>query len=153
MSDRRVTITLIAATMPTAEDDILECIQRDGVAIVAGMFSTDHIEQVKEDLASHFDSDVIDESGFLPSTTQRATGLFGISHACVDLAMHPLFLSVANRLLTSTYTFYIGSEKKLVTSKPIISSTVDFCVNPGGKQQELHRDDTGFHTRPYVIGQ
>jgi len=48
----------------------------------------------------------------------------------VDLAMHPLFLGVANRLLTSTYSYYLGSEKKVVSSKPAISSTVGFRVNP-----------------------
>jgi len=69
MSDRTVTISRIAATSETAEDDILECLRRDGVAIVTGMFSRNHIEQVKEDLAPHFDSDVPDQSGFFPSTT------------------------------------------------------------------------------------
>jgi hypothetical protein len=72
----------------------------------------------------------------------------GISRACVDTAIHSLFLAVANRVLTSTYTFYIGSIKKIVHSKPIISSTVGFRVNPGGEQQGLHRDCTDFHTRP-----
>jgi ectoine hydroxylase-related dioxygenase (phytanoyl-CoA dioxygenase family) len=143
-----VTIARIPATAENAEDEILECLQRDGAVIVTGMFSRNLIEQVKEDLAPHFDSDVIDESGFFPSTTQRATGLFAISRACVDLAMHPLFLAVTNRLLSSTYTFYVGSDKKTVLSKPTISSTVGFRVNPGGKQQALHRDDADLHARP-----
>lgn len=148
MSSTTVTIARISATAENAEDEILECLRRDGVAIVTGMFSRNLIEQVKQDLAPHFNSDVIDESGFFPSTTQRATGLFSISRACIDLAMHPLFLAVTNRLLTSTYTFYIGSTKMTVQSKPIISSTVGFRVNPGGRQQELHRDCVDLHTKP-----
>ncbi|CAF0866899.1 unnamed protein product [Adineta steineri] len=148
MTTTPVTITRIAATSEKAEDKILESLRRDGVAIVTGMFSKDHIDQVIKDLAPHFNSDVIDKSGFFPSTTQRATGLFGISRACIDIAMHPLFLSVANRLLTSTYTFYVGSEKKIASSKPIISSTVGFRVNPRGKQQGLHRDCSDYHSRP-----
>ncbi|UJR07469.1 hypothetical protein I4U23_011758 [Adineta vaga] len=143
-----MSIARISAASKTAADDILDYLQRDGVVIVNGMFTKDHIERVKNDLEPHFDTDIIDQSGFFPSTTQRATGLFGISRACVDLAMHPLFLSVANRLLTSTYTFYLGSTKTIVTSKPIISSTVGFRVNPGGKQQALHRDCTDLHSRP-----
>lgn len=141
-------ITRIPATSETAESEILDCLRRDGVVIVTGMFSTSHVEQVKQDLAPHFATDVTDESGFFPATTQRATGLFAISRACIDLAMHPLFLAVANRLLTSTYSFYLGSTKKCVSSKPIISSTVGFRVNPGGQQQDLHRDCTDLHTRP-----
>ncbi|CAF3384856.1 unnamed protein product [Rotaria sp. Silwood2] len=141
-------ITRISASSETVENDILECLRRDGAVIVTEMYSRNHVEQVKQDLAPHFDSDVADQSGFFPSTTQRATGLFAISRPCIDLAMHPLLLAVANRLLTSTYTFNLGSQMKTVSSKPIISSTVGFRVNPGGKQQALHRDDTDFHTRP-----
>ena len=148
MSSTKVTVPQVLATAQTVEDDILDYLRRDGVVIVKKMYSTSHVEQVKQDLAPHFDCDVIDESGFFPSTTQRATGFFAISRACVDLAMHPLLLGVANRLLTSTYSFCLGSIKKTVISKPIISSTVGFRVNPGGKQQELHRDDTDIHARP-----
>ncbi|CAF1218936.1 unnamed protein product [Rotaria sordida] len=148
MSTTTVNIVRIPATKENAEDEILECLRRDGVAIVTGMYAMSHIEQVQNDLAPHFESDVVDKSGFFPSTTQRATGLFAISRACVDLAMHPLLLAVANRLLTSTYSFCQGTQKKTVQSKPIISSTVGFRVNPGGQQQELHRDDNDFHTRP-----
>ena len=153
--DSKPTIARVSATSATAEAEILEHLKRDGVAIVTGMFPRELIEQVKKDLAPHFDNDVIDQSGFFPSTTQRATGLFGISRACVELAMHPLYLAVANRLLTSTYTFYRGYVTTAV-AKPIISSTVGFRVNPGGKQQGLHRDDSDFHARqcdrPIMIG-
>jgi ectoine hydroxylase-related dioxygenase (phytanoyl-CoA dioxygenase family) len=148
MSATNVTITRISATKATVEDEIMEHLNRDGVVIVTGMYSREHIEQAKQDLAPHFAADVGDQSGFFPSTTQRATGFFGISRACIDLAMHPLLLNVANRLLTSTCTFYRGLEKITAVSKPVISSTVGFRVNPGGKQQGLHRDDTDFHARP-----
>lgn len=142
------TVARVPATSPTAEVDIIAHLESDGVVIVTGMFSRDHVEQVKQDLDSHFDLDVVDQSGFFPSTTQRAIGLFGIARSCIDLAMHPLYLAVANRLLSSTFTFYLGTQKKTVVSKPIISSTVGFRVNPGGQQQRLHRDDTDYHARP-----
>ncbi|CAF2043546.1 unnamed protein product [Rotaria magnacalcarata] len=148
MSTATVNIVRIPAAKENAEDEILECLRRDGVAVVTGMYTRSHVEQVKQDLAPHFDCDKIDQSGFFPSTTQRAMGFFAISRACIDMAMNPLLLAVANRLLTSTYTFYVGSEKKTVQSKPVISSTVGFRINPGGQQQELHRDDTDFHARP-----
>lgn len=148
MAVTKVDIARVLATAENAENDILDFLRRDGVVIVVGMYSNVHIQQVKRDLQSHFDSDVIDESGFFPNTTQRVTGLFGISRACIDLATHPLLLGVSNRLLTSTFTFYVGSTKKVVHSKPIISSTVAFRVKPGGEQQGLHRDDTDFHARP-----
>jgi hypothetical protein len=44
--------------------------------------------------------------------------------------------------LRSEYLFSASAiTQETVTSKPIISSTVGFRVNPGGKQQALHRDD------------
>lgn len=97
----------------------MEDLKLDGVVIVTEMYSREHVEQVKQDLAPYFAADVGDQSGFFPKTTQRST--------CV---------------------FYRGSEKITAVSKPIISSTVGFRVNPGGKQQGLHRDDTDFHARP-----
>ncbi|CAF2695639.1 unnamed protein product [Rotaria sp. Silwood2] len=141
-------IVRIPATDPNIEDEILKHLERDGVVIVTGMFSKDHIEQVKKDLAPHFDADIPDESGFFPITTQRANAVFGISRGCVDMAMNPLLLAIANRLLTSTYTFYRGSEKCKAVSKPVISSAIGFRIKPGGRQQGLHRDDEDYHARP-----
>jgi ectoine hydroxylase-related dioxygenase (phytanoyl-CoA dioxygenase family) len=148
-------IERVSAASPSAENEILQHLVRDGVVIVTNMYSPELIDQVKKDLQPYFDNDIVDQSGFFPSTTQRATGLFGISRACIDLAMHPLYLAVANRLLTSTYTFYRGKVTTAV-AKPIISSTVGFRINPGGKRQGLHRDDSDFHPRtcdrPVMIG-
>ncbi|CAF1033872.1 unnamed protein product [Rotaria magnacalcarata] len=144
----KVTVARVSATSPTAEFDIIKHIERDGVVIVTGMFSRDHIEQVKKDLAPYFDSDTPDQSGFFPTTTQRANHVFGISRACIDMCMHPLLLAVGDRLLTSTYHYYRGLEKCTAVSKPIISATNSFRINPGGRQQALHRDDEDYHARP-----
>lgn len=148
LSNTKVTIVRIPASNATAEDEIIELLERDGAVIVTGMFSKEHMEQVRHDLAPHFDSDVPDTSSFFPKTTRRVNGLFGISRACVDMGMHPLFLAVANRLLTSTYTFFRGSEKLTAVSKPIISSTTAMRINPSSQQQALHRDDEDLHARP-----
>ncbi|KAF2173265.1 hypothetical protein M409DRAFT_17208 [Zasmidium cellare ATCC 36951] len=106
-------------------------------------------------LKPYFDTEV-DRSGFFPTTTQRATGLLGRSAGCVELAMNKTYIDVANRIVSSTYSYWDGQTKETVTSKPIISSTVGFRVNPGGKQQCLHRDDSDYHTRnvdmPAMIG-
>ncbi|CAF4119131.1 unnamed protein product [Rotaria magnacalcarata] len=64
------------------------------------------------------------------------------------MCMHPLLLAVGDRLLTSTYHYYRGLEKCTAVSKPIISATNSFRINPGGRQQALHRDDEDYHARP-----
>ncbi|CAF4227000.1 unnamed protein product, partial [Rotaria sordida] len=40
-----VTIARVSATSATAQDEILQHIKRDGVVIVNGMFTKEHMEQ------------------------------------------------------------------------------------------------------------
>ena len=88
-----------------------------------------------------FDTDKVDPSGFFPETTQRATGLLGYSDGCVDLACNAIFNAIAEHYLNSEFKYWVGQTQHAVISKPQISSTVGFRVNPGGRQQGLHRDD------------
>ncbi|CAF3430492.1 unnamed protein product [Rotaria socialis] len=148
MANRNATISRVSALSATAEDEIVAHLNRDGVAIVTGMFPKEHVDQVRQDLQHKFNTNSADGSPYCATTTRRVSGLFGISNACVDLAMHPLQLAVVNKLLTSTYHFYVGSEKLTSVSKPTISATAAFRLEPGGIQQGLHRDDVDYHTRP-----
>ena len=91
--------------------------------------------QIKQDLKPHFETDLPDKSGFFPSTTQRASGLLGFSDACAELATNPLFINVANAMVSSTHTFSRGDHRETVHGKPIISSTVGFRVNLGGSNR------------------
>jgi ectoine hydroxylase-related dioxygenase (phytanoyl-CoA dioxygenase family) len=125
----------------TSKEELIRIIERDGGVIVEEIISQELAAQIKADLEPYFQNDVKDESNFFPETTKRATGLLGISDACVELACNKTFIDVANDMLTSEYTGWTGQEQQTWRSKPIISSTVAFQVNPGGKQQGLHRDD------------
>ncbi|KAK0119257.1 hypothetical protein ONS95_008108 [Cadophora gregata] len=140
----------------TTCEALVAIIERDGGVIVEDLISAALVAQIKSDLAPHFDTDKVDKSGFFPRTTQRATGLLAISDACVELALNPLYNAIANKMISSTYTFWDAQVQETVTSKPQISSTVGFRVNPGGKQQGLHRDDSDYHTRncdmPVMMG-
>lgn len=141
-SSSQASIARFNATDPsTTPEKLIATIQRDGGVIVENLISHELAEQIKHDLKLHFDKDIPDKYGFFPATTQRASGLLGFSDACVELACNPLYTSVANALVSSTYTFWRGDRQETVTGKPIISSTVGFRVNPGGRQQVLHRDD------------
>ncbi|RSL37993.1 hypothetical protein CEP53_015285 [Fusarium sp. AF-6] len=147
---------LDAAKESTTPEALIEAIQRDGGVVVENFISRQLAEQIKKDLKPHFDSDIPDKSGFFPETTQRATGLFAISDACVDLACNPLYIAVANALCSSSLTYWFRDKQITAKGKPIISSTVAFRVNPGGQQQVLHRDDSDYHPHdkelPVMIG-
>ena len=125
----------------TTTELLVSVIERDGGVIVENLISQELATQIKTELRPYFDNDKVDPSGFFPDTTQRATGLLGTSDACVELAMNKTYIDVANAMLSSTFTYWTGQVQDTVTSKPIISSTVGFRVNPGGRQQALHRDD------------
>ncbi|KAF9869585.1 phytanoyl-CoA dioxygenase [Colletotrichum karsti] len=145
------------ATDPsTTPEKLVEIINRDGGVIVEKLIARELAESIKKDLKPYFDEDIPDKYGFFPPTTQRASGLLGISDGCVELACNKLYTDVANILVSSSYTFWREDHQKTVSGKPIISSTVGFRVNPGGKQQVLHRDDNDYHPHdkklPVMIG-
>jgi len=132
---------LDAANSNTTCQALVDIIHRDGGVIVQNLISYDLAMQIKQELKPYFDTDRIDPTGFFPETTQRASGLIGISPGCVKYLTTPLLTEVANALLSSTYTFWLGEKQRTVTAKPQISSTTGFRVNPGGRAQALHRDD------------
>ncbi|KAF1929909.1 PhyH-domain-containing protein [Didymella exigua CBS 183.55] len=145
-----------ASSASTTSQHLIDTIKRDGGVIVENLITLSHAERIRSNLGPHFDGDKPDQYGLFPSTTQRASGLFAYSDACVELACAPLFIDVANALVSSTFSFWRGDKKKKVTGKPIISSTVGFRINPGGTQQVLHRDDNDYHPHdkelPVMIG-
>lgn len=130
-----------ANDLATTTELLVSVLERDGGVIVENIISQQLATQIKAELKPFFDTDKVDPSGFFPHTTQRATGLLARSPSCVDLAMNKTYIDVANAMLSSTFTYWTGQRQETVTSKPIISSTVGFRVNPGGRQQGLHRDD------------
>ncbi|UKZ75264.1 hypothetical protein TrVFT333_002939 [Trichoderma virens FT-333] len=150
-------ITTVRADDPATNAALLESLlERDGAVIVKNLIPEELCAQIKKDLKPIFDSDKPDPAGFFPSTTKRAHGILAHSPASAKLVVNPLFQSVAERMLTSKYTYWEGQKQKSVAAKPQIASIVGFRVEPGGKQQPLHRDDSDYHTRncdmPVMIG-
>jgi ectoine hydroxylase-related dioxygenase (phytanoyl-CoA dioxygenase family) len=126
----------------TTTELLVSVLERDGGVIVENLISQDLASRIRSELKPYFDTDRVDPSGFFPHTTQRATGLLARSSGCVELAMNKTYIDLANAMLSSEFTYWMGQQQETVTSKPIISSTVGFRVNPGGRQQDLHRDDS-----------
>ncbi|KAK4938763.1 hypothetical protein LTR10_020866 [Elasticomyces elasticus] len=106
----------------TTTELLVSIIERDGGVIVENLISMELASQIKSELKPYFDTDRKDPSGFFPETTQRATGLLGRSNGCVELATNPTYIDVANRMLSSKFTYWSGQKQDTVTTKPIISS-------------------------------
>ncbi|CEJ85105.1 Putative Phytanoyl-CoA dioxygenase family protein [[Torrubiella] hemipterigena] len=151
------TLQTVDATDPTISADKLEAIlHRDGAFIVKNLVPKELCEQIRKDLRPSFETDIVDESGFFPTTTKRAFSILAKSDACIDLVVNPLFQNLAAKILTSHYTYWEGQKQLTVSGKPQIATVVGFRVEPGGKQQALHRDDADYHTRncdmPVMLG-
>lgn len=156
-ASNRPSISRLNALDPsTTPQSLVEILKRDGGVIVEKLITRQIADQIRQDLKPHFDNDIPDKYGTFPTTTQRATGLLGISDACIELACNPLYINVANALVSSSHTFWRGDHQATVSGKPIISSTVGFRINPGSDQQVLHRDDYDYHPHdkelPVMIG-
>lgn len=150
-------ITTVYADDPATNTTLLHSLlERDGAVIVKNLFPKSLCAQIKQDLKPIFDADKPDPAGFFPSTTKRAHGILAQSPSSAKLVVNPLFQSVAEAMLTSRYTYWEGQKQKSVAAKPQIASIVGFRVEPGGKQQPLHRDDSDYHTRncdmPVMLG-
>ncbi|RDW69920.1 hypothetical protein BP5796_08317 [Coleophoma crateriformis] len=140
----------------TNASEIISAINHDGGVIIENLITTQLASRIKSELKPHFDTDSVDLSGFFPATTQRASGLINISPGCRELATVPLWIEVANGILTDRFSYWHNQTLIECETKPVISSTVGFRVNPGGKQQALHRDDTDYHNtdmeKPVMVG-
>lgn len=152
LADRPSLVRLDSAKASTTPEKVIDVLEKEGGVIIENLISKELAQQIKADLKPHFDVDTPDKYGFFPETTQRASGLLGISDACVELACNPLYINVANTMVSSSYTFWRGDHQETVSGKPIISSTVGFRVNPGGRQQVLHRDDKYAWSLPLLFG-
>ncbi|VUC34874.1 unnamed protein product [Clonostachys rosea] len=143
------TIVRVDATNPEiTPEKLVEILERDGGVIVENLISRELAGEIRRDLKPLFDRDIPDKYGLFPPTTQRATGLLADSDACVELVCNKLFTDVANIMVSSYHTMWRGDKQVTIGGKPILSAALGFRVNPGGKQQVLHRDDNDHHPKP-----
>lgn len=148
--------TVSALDPSITAEHLTSLLNKDGALIVKNLIPKELCEQIRKDLKLSFDGDKVDPSGFFPTTTKRAYSILAKSDAAAKLVVNPLFQSVASEVLTSHYTYWEGQKQLSVSGKPHIASIVGFRVEPGGKQQSLHRDDADYHTRncdmPVMLG-
>ncbi|KAJ5356067.1 hypothetical protein N7517_010676 [Penicillium concentricum] len=125
MSESKVTLTRLDAKDPsTTPGKAIDIMQRDGGVIIEGLITSSLARQIQTDLKPHFDGDIPDKSGFFPLTTHRATGLMGISKSCRELACSPLYIAIANSLVSSSHTFWRGDLQETPGDAPTMIGCV-----------------------------
>ncbi|KLT44709.1 hypothetical protein CC85DRAFT_270710 [Cutaneotrichosporon oleaginosum] len=114
----------IDAKAPQAEINAL--IAKMGAVVLKGLLSKEEVDQMNKDFKPHLDA--LGPSGnkeqwdgsFFPNTSKKVPGLLAKS----DQYVHSMLLN-----------------------PPQLNVTALLEVNPGGKAQELHRDDAIYHDR------
>ncbi|EWG50096.1 hypothetical protein FVEG_09423 [Fusarium verticillioides 7600] len=125
---------------------VTQAIIEAGGCVIRNAVSQKDLDVIETDTRKFIQSDGEWAGEFFPKETKRVMGLAGKSPIYMKtIAMHPLARAVANNLLTSTHSCWIGSEWKTFVSKPQLNNTVIFSIAPGARDQDLHRDDMIHH--------
>ena len=112
--------------------EVAAAVTRDGYAVVRNAIDADVLAAVEDDLQPYLDAAHTRHEEFMGSRTKRFGALVAKSSAVQALIMHPTVLAVADHaLLPSCATYQLHY-------------TGVMHLEPGEKQQVLHRDTSVF---------
>lgn len=130
MQGTRGELTRLDGESATLED-VLELLDRDGLAIVEGYLSPDEVTAKRADLQRILDALPTGRNEFEGFETRRIYSLFAKTRAFDAEAIDPLLVGVLDRVL--------GDAQ--------LSAPVGISIGPGESAQPLHRDD-GIYPLP-----
>lgn len=137
------------------QEEINALIGKMGAVVLKGLLSKDEVNAMLADFKPHLDK--LGPSGnreqwdgsFFPPTSKKVPGLLAKSDTYVSsMLLNPVLNGIADHALTRrTKTTMSNPTRYWSTCKPQLNVTGVLEVNPGGKAQDLHRDDAIYHDR------
>jgi len=125
-------------------DTIAAYVNDEAYAIVTNVLDEQELAILRGEIDPHIDAVALDDTPFLGALTKRVSGLFTKSRTIQHMAIHPLMLEIADRVLLPwcvAYQYNFGGIMHLL---------------PGEKPQELHRDGDFYPFRhpapPLLMG-
>jgi ectoine hydroxylase-related dioxygenase (phytanoyl-CoA dioxygenase family) len=116
-------------------DDVLAALDRDGYALVPGLFEPDAVAAARRDLVALLEHTPHGRDDFEGAHTRRVYALFAKTRTLDGFATHPLVLDVLDVVL--------GNYQ--------LSAPAAIDVGPGEKAQVLHADDAIYPVaRPHA---
>lgn len=116
--------------------DIISTLEKDGGVIVSDLVDHKLIDTVARELRPHFDQQGHKfQNDFNGYKTLRLGGILALSRASAELIAHPRVMEVADAVLKPNCTSYR------------IGSCTGIRIEPGEKDQVLHRDDDFYPIR------
>ncbi|MHB9798710.1 phytanoyl-CoA dioxygenase family protein [Pseudomonas sp. MT3] len=121
---------------------VVEVIKRDGGVIISNFISGHDLEALRGELDSYLNETPYGEDAYFAGTqTRRVARLIARSDAAVSVALNPLFIESAKRILQTPTHVWSGSERVEVAPNIQLSFTQAIQICPGQGLQPLHRDD------------
>src|SRR5262249_6081009 len=90
-------LTRLAKT--STVDEVVATLEQDGGIIIEGFLTQGVLEKIKSDLMRLLDPKPSGDDKFTGFQTRRMSALFAYSRRMADIATHPLFLPVAERII------------------------------------------------------
>lgn len=121
---------------------VVEVIKRDGGVIISNFISDQALQALKAELDLYLNETPYGEDAyFAGAQTRRVARLIARSDAAVSIALHPLFIESAQKILQTPTHVWSGSERIEVAPNIQLSFTQAIQICPGQGLQPLHRDD------------
>ncbi|MDF1723482.1 MAG: phytanoyl-CoA dioxygenase family protein [Alcanivorax sp.] len=121
---------------------VVEVIKRDGGVIISNFVPGQTLEALNEELGGYLNETPYGEDAyFAGNQTRRIARIIARSDSAVDVALNPLFLESARKLLQTPAHVWVGSDRFEVEPDIQLSITQAIQIAPGQGLQPLHRDD------------
>ena len=121
---------------------VVEVIKRDGGVIISNFISEQTLQALREELDRYLNETPYGEDAYFAGTqTRRVARLIARSDSAVQVALNPLFIESARKILQTPTHVWSGSVRVEVEPNIQLSFTQAIQICPGQGLQPLHRDD------------
>lgn len=121
---------------------VVENIKRDGGVIISDFVSEQTLLSLKAELDSYLNVTPCGIDPYFAGTqTRRVARIIGRSDTAIEVALSPLFLESARKILQTPTHVWVGSNRVEIEPDIQLSITQAIQIGPGQGLQPLHRDD------------
>lgn len=128
----------------TQTADVIAALERDGGVIIEDFLSGDTLAGLRGDLLPQLDGQSAGRDSFSGHRTRRLSRLFARTAHMAEIALHPLYLPVAEHFVARPRDIWVGDTRHAVSADIRIGVTQAIQIAPGETAQPLHRDDAVF---------
>ncbi|WP_336331390.1 phytanoyl-CoA dioxygenase family protein [Pseudomonas putida] len=138
MDTRELSTVSAAASI----EQVVEIIRRDGAVIISDFVSPDTLKALTAELDIYLNATPCGVDPYFAGTqTRRVARIIGRSDTAVEVALNPLFIGAARKILQTPTHVWVGSDRVEIEPDIQLSITQAIQIGPGQGLQPLHRDD------------